>query len=136
GQQRELARTDPVELRYLPPTLRKSWGPNEIEKQVSREVASWYVAQFQNDLKLARAMHAAGVQMMAGSDSLDPFNFPGPSLHEELKLLTEAGFTALSELRAATSQPAEFCDARGAGGWGAIQPGRMADLVLLGADPL
>src|SRR4029077_6182899 len=133
GQQRELARTDPVELRYLPPTLRKSWGPNEIEKQVSREVASWYVAQFQNDLKVTRSMHDAGVQMMAGSDSLDPFDFPGPSLHDELKLLTEVGFSPIQALQAASSKPAEFLVTSDSG---TIRPGAMADLLLLEANPL
>ncbi|MEO7724508.1 MAG: amidohydrolase family protein [Chthoniobacterales bacterium] len=133
---RETARSNPPGLAYLPPALRKSWSPNEIEKQVSPEMARWYLAQFQNDLKIARSMHAAGVQMMAGSDSLDPFNFPGPSLHEELRLLTAAGFTPLQALQAATSKPAEFFNATGEGGWGTIQPGRIADLVLLNADPL
>ncbi len=136
ARERELARSAPAGLAYLPPALRKSWSPNEIEKQVSPKVAQWYQAQFENDMKLARAMHAAGVQMMAGSDSLDPFNFPGPGLHEELKLLTEAGFTPLLALRAATSKPAEFFDATGAGGWGTVQSERIADLVLLDADPL
>ncbi|MDQ3116270.1 MAG: amidohydrolase family protein [Verrucomicrobiota bacterium] len=99
-------------------------------------MAKWYLSQFQNDLKIARALHAAGVQMMAGSDSLDPLNFPGPSLHDELKLLTEIGLTPLEALQAATSGPAHFLEASGAGGWGSIQPGRVADLVLLEADPL
>jgi imidazolonepropionase-like amidohydrolase len=123
-------------MAYLPAALRKSWSPEEIDKQVSPEVAKWYLAQFQNDMKLARAMHIAGVQMMAGSDSLDPFNFPGPSLHEELKLLAEAGFTPLQALQAATAKPAEFLKGTGEGGWGSIQPGKTADLVLLEADPL
>jgi imidazolonepropionase-like amidohydrolase len=136
AQQREAARSDLPGLAYLPPALRKSWAPDEIDKQVSPEVAKWYLAQFQNDMKLARAMHDAGVQMMAGSDSLDPFNFPGPSLHDELQLLTEAGFTSLQALQAATLNPARFLDATGDGGWGTIQPGRIADLVLLEADPL
>ena len=133
---REAARSDPPELAYLPAALRRSWSPDEIDKQVSPAVAKWYLAQFQNDMKLARAMHTAGVQMMAGSDSLDPFNFPGPSLHEELKLLTEVGFTPRQALQAATSKPAEFLNGTGEGGWGSIQPGRNADLVLLEADPL
>ena len=136
ARQREEARSAPPELAYLPPALRQSWSPHEIEKEVSPEVAQWYRAQFQNDLKIARSMHAAGVQMMAGSDSLDPFNFPGPSLHEELKLLTEVGFTPLQALQAATSKPAEFLNATGEGGWGTIQAGKAADLVLLDADPL
>ena len=59
------------EFAYLPPTLRKGWSPNETEKQVSPEVAKWYLAQFQNDREIAGAMRAAGVQMMAASDSLD-----------------------------------------------------------------
>jgi imidazolonepropionase-like amidohydrolase len=133
GQQRELARKQPVELRYLPSALRKNWTPGEIEKQVSEKVASWYLAQFQNDLKIARGMHDAGVQMMPGSDSLDPFNFPGPSLHDELQLLTEAGFTPLQALQAATSQPARFLNAPDAS---TIRPGALADLVLLEGDPL
>ncbi|MEO5718066.1 MAG: amidohydrolase family protein [Chthoniobacterales bacterium] len=136
AQQRELAREDPPELAYLPPELRAKWTPAEIKKEVSPEVAKWYLAQFQNDLKIARALHAAGVQMMAGSDSLDPLNFPGPSLHDELKLLTEIGFTPMEALQAATSSPAQFLEAGGAGGWGTIQAGRVADLVLLEADPL
>ena len=97
----------------------------EIEKQISPEIAKWYLAQFQNDLKLARSMHEAGVQMMAGSDSLDPFNFPGPSLHEELKLLTEVGFTPLQALQAATSKPAEFLSATGESGWGRSKRARL-----------
>lgn len=133
GQQRELARKAPAELRYLPSALRKNWAPEEIEKQVSEKVASWYVAQFQNDVKIARSMHNAGVQMMAGSDSLDPFNFPGPSLHEELQLLTEVGFTPLQALQAATSQPARFLNLPDLG---TLRPGAMADLLLLEADPL
>jgi imidazolonepropionase-like amidohydrolase len=136
AQQREEAQSAPPELAYLPPELRKSWSPEEIEKQISPEIARWYFAQFQNDMKIARFLHEAGVQMMAGSDSLDPFNFPGSSLHEELKLLTEAGFTPRQALEAATSKPAEFLKATGEGGWGTIQPGRAADLVLLDADPL
>ena len=110
ANQREAAKSDEPGLAYLPPALRKSWSPDEIDKQVSPEVAQWYLAQFQNDLKIARSMHAAGVQMMAGSDSLDPFNFPGPSLHDELKLLTEAGLTPMQALQAATSKPAQFLE--------------------------
>jgi imidazolonepropionase-like amidohydrolase len=136
GQQRELARSAPPELAYLPATLRQSWSPNEIEKEVSPEVGKWYGAQFQNDLKLARSMHAAGVQLMTGSDSLDPLNFPGPSLHGELQLLTEAGLTPLEALQAATSSPAKFLGADGKDGWGAMQPGKVADLLLLDANPL
>jgi imidazolonepropionase-like amidohydrolase len=134
GQERELARSNPPGLAYLPAKLRQSWSPDEIEKEVSSQVANWYESQFETDLRLAKSMHAAGVRLMAGSDSLDPFNFPGPSLHEELRLLTEIGLTPMEALQAATSSPAEFLN--GNKEWGAIQPGRIADLVLLDANPL
>jgi imidazolonepropionase-like amidohydrolase len=136
ASQRELSRTHPFELAYLPSALRQKWSPDEIEKEVSPDIEKWYAAQFQNDLKLARSMHAAGVQMMAGSDSLDPLNFPGPSLHEELQLLVQVGFTPLQALQAATQNPAQFLGATGVGGWGTIETGKSADLVLLDADPL
>jgi hypothetical protein len=116
--------------------LRANWSPNEIEKQVSSQVAQWYLAQFQNDLKVARSMRSAGVQMLTGSDSLDPLNFPGPSLHEEIELFTQIGFTPFQALQAATSKPAEFFNASGTDGWGTIAPGKIADLALLEADPL
>ena len=133
AQQRETARGNPPQLAYLPPALRAKWAPKEIEKEVSPQVAQWYSAQFQNDLKIARALHEAGVRMLAGSDSLDPLNFPGPSLHEELNLLVEASFTPMQALQAATAGPAEFF---GTQEWGTIAPGQVADLVLLEANPL
>ena len=52
---------------------------------------------------------------------------------EELSLLVDAGFTPMQALQAATSKPAEFF---GAKDWGTIGPGRIADLVLLEANPL
>ena len=91
------------------------------------------ISLFQNDLKIARVLHPAGVQMMAGSDSLDPLNFPGLSLHEELSLLVEAGFTPGEALQAATANPAEFL---GTADWGDHSSGRAADILLLDADPL
>jgi len=134
GHQRDIAQSHPTELAYLPKKLRQNWSVEEIEKQVSPEAAKWYQGQFENDLKLAKSMHAAGVQMMAGSDSLDPLNVPGRSLHEELQFLTQAGLTPMEALQAATSSPAEFLRANKE--WGTIQSGRIADLVLLDANPL
>jgi imidazolonepropionase-like amidohydrolase len=134
SKQRELARSHFEELSYLPPALRTRWSPQQIEKELSPEIENWYAAQFQTDLKLARSMHEAGVEMLAGSDSLDSLNFPGTSLHEELRLLVQAGFTPLQALQAATVKPAEFFGATG--DWGRIEAGNVANLVLLEANPL
>jgi imidazolonepropionase-like amidohydrolase len=79
-------------------------------------------------------LHAAGASILAGTDTFDAFVLPGASLHEELRLLVQAGLTPLQALRAATSDAAAF---RGAARTeGTIALGRRADLVLLAANPL
>jgi imidazolonepropionase-like amidohydrolase len=79
-------------------------------------------------------MFRAGVPLLAGTDAMNPFCFPGFSLHDELALLVESGLTPLAALQAVTIRPAEFL-AR-AGDFGQIAAGKRANMVLLDADPL
>lgn len=86
------------------------------------------------NLKLVGAMHRAGVEIMAGSDFSDWALIPGVDLHNELALLVEAGFTPMEALQAATMKPAKFLGKLDS--LGTIEKGKIADLVLLDADPL
>jgi len=79
-------------------------------------------------------MGALGVPMLAGSDDTNPFVVPGFSLHEELALLVQAGLTPLQALQTATLNPARFLSATDS--LGTVTKGKLADLVLLDADPL
>jgi imidazolonepropionase-like amidohydrolase len=79
-------------------------------------------------------MQADGVPLLAGTDTGDPWSYPGAELHQELELLVKAGLTPAQALRTATINAAKFLDADDS--FGAVQPGRLADLVLLDADPL
>jgi imidazolonepropionase-like amidohydrolase len=79
-------------------------------------------------------MNTAGVRIMAGTDTTAPFVFPGSSLHEELALLVQAGLTPMQTLQGATRQPAEFLGKLQT--QGTIEQGKIADLVLLDANPL
>jgi imidazolonepropionase-like amidohydrolase len=88
----------------------------------------------QKNIEIVRAMHKAGVQIMAGSDFSDWGIVPGIDLHNELALLVEAGFTPMEALQAATLNPAKFFGKTDT--YGTIQPGRTADLVLLNMNPL
>ena len=71
---------------------------------------------------------------MAGSDAPYVGCFPGFSLHDELALLVEAGLTPLEALRAATLNPAKFIERLDS--LGTVESGKLADLVLLDANPL
>jgi len=76
------------------------------------------------------AMQQAGVKIMAGTDlPLDK-----PKLHEELALLVEAGLTPMQALQTATSNPAKYLSMSDS--LGTVEKGKLADLVLLDANPL
>lgn len=91
-------------------------------------------ALIRGDIELVRRMHKAGVRLLAGTDTTAPFVVPGLALHEELRLLVQAGLTPTEALRAATLDPARCLkmDDR----LGTIEAGKFADLVLLGKNPL
>lgn len=63
-----------------------------------------------------------------------PFTVPGFMLHTQLQVLVDAGLTPLQALQTATLNPARFFGATDS--LGTIAPGKLADLVLLDADPL
>jgi imidazolonepropionase-like amidohydrolase len=79
-------------------------------------------------------MYESGVPLVAGTDTPTPWIVPGASLHDELKLLNEAGIPPLQVLRIATSNAARAL--RRQHEFGSITPGLRADLVLLTQSPL
>jgi imidazolonepropionase-like amidohydrolase len=83
---------------------------------------------------LGRLAPAARARVVAGSDTPNPFVVPGISLHRELELLVEAGFSPMEALLAATRTAAGFLGRADA--LGTAEPGKAADLVVLGRDPL
>lgn len=62
------------------------------------------------------------------------YSYPGFELHDALQLLVRAGLTPLEALRSATSNPARFLGMQG--DLGTIEKRKLADIVLLRADPL
>jgi imidazolonepropionase-like amidohydrolase len=80
------------------------------------------------------ALHNAGVHLLAGTDAPLRPSPPGFGLHDELALFVRAGLTPLQALRTATSEPASYLSATDS--LGSIEVGKVADLVVLDADPL
>lgn len=88
-----------------------------------------------HELDIVRKLHTAGVPFLAGTDSPAGVDLiPGISLHLELQRFIAAGFTPLEALQTATLNPALFFNKRG--DYGTVEQGRVADLVLLTANPL
>jgi len=89
-------------------------------------------AALENALQTVRALHAAGVDILAGTDAGNPGTTHGASLHGELALLVRAGLTPTEALSAATAVPARRF---GLTDRGRIVAGQRADLVLVDGDP-
>ncbi|MGE5101429.1 MAG: amidohydrolase family protein [Deltaproteobacteria bacterium] len=88
-----------------------------------------------HELDIVRKLHAAGVPFLAGTDTPAGVDVtPGISLHLELQRFVAAGFTPLEALQTATINPARFFGKLA--DYGTVQPGRVADLVILRANPL
>lgn len=127
-----IVREDPL-LRYLHPLMKWQWledvdgtlaqAPSPQERQNYREF-------YRKGLELTGAAHQAGVKTLVGTDYI----VAGAYVHRELEQLVLAGLTPAQALHAATLAPAEYF---GLGGqYGTVANGKVADLVLLGANPL
>ena len=128
--------TSDARLAYIDRRFRDRWR-ERTEPQMRR----WNLAEFElargiftMDEHVVGAMFRAGVPMMAGTDAMNPYCFPGFSLHDELALMVESGLTPLAALQAATLNPATFLGRSAE--MGTVEAGKSADLVLLGGDPL
>jgi hypothetical protein len=124
-------------LAYVPPVERESWSP-ENNMFVKFSPPEYWVernAAYQEELRIVGELHRSGVPFLAGTDSGGvPYTYPGFSLHDELALLVQAGFTPLEALQTATLDAAKFLGLLDQ--LGTVTVGKQADLVLLEANPL
>ncbi len=130
-------KSDP-RLRQVSPALRKNWtsGEADVKKMVGGDQAlpGWNKAMNAMYDQI-RDMHERGVAVMAGTDTGTTLVYPGAALHQELKLLVaKCHFTPSDALLTATIMPAKFFKMEDQ--LGTIEAGKLADLVLLGQDPL
>jgi hypothetical protein len=118
---------------YLSAFMIQDW--REQVDEVTPQRRAYFDRALPVGLKHLREMHEAGVRIMAGSDVAVLNVFPGASLHDELRLFVDSlKMSPMEALESATRKPAEWL--RIADSVGTIERGKVADLILLDADPL
>jgi imidazolonepropionase-like amidohydrolase len=85
---------------------------------------------FAKELAVVGALHKAGVPIVAGTDQ----TVPGHSLHREIELYVQAGFTPMEAIQAATIVPARVLGLDKE--VGTVEPGKRADVIILDGNPL
>ncbi|MBI3982632.1 MAG: amidohydrolase family protein [Gemmatimonadetes bacterium] len=120
---------------YLPDTLRRYVAQIfPMADSVPDDADAVGHALWEKRVALVGVMRAAGVGVLPGTDAPLRNSPPGFGLHEELATFARGGFSPFDALRAATLEPARFLGLLDS--LGTIEPGKIADLVLLDADPL
>jgi imidazolonepropionase-like amidohydrolase len=122
------------ELDLVPPEILLQWKADWSLADFSPEQSKAFQTSVEILQEMVLEMSKGGVGIMAGSDCGGIFTYPGMSLHKELELLHEAGLTPLQTLQSATIRPAEFLGLSNRRG--SVEKGKVADLVLLRANPL
>jgi imidazolonepropionase-like amidohydrolase len=87
-------------------------------------------AQLLQYIAIVGALHKAGIPVVAGTDQV----VPGHSLHREIELYVQAGFTPLEAIQAATLVPAQVMHEDKE--LGTVEAGKLADLIVVDGDPL
>jgi amidohydrolase family protein len=128
---------DPA-LKYVTPSVIKDWEAT-LTRWTRRarmdDVAQWRRAQAERAKAFGEVLaifHREGVPLLTGTDSLNPWNVPGESLHVEIANFVRAGMTPFQALRCATVNAAKFLR----DGRGTLEAGERADVVLLRGNPL
>jgi len=127
---------DDRRVKYMPPGIASGWDPAGDFRLKDRTEEDYELGRltYRKLTELIVPMRRAGVELLAGTDVLNPYCFPGFSLHDELTLLVKAGLSPMEALQAATLNPARFLGKEK--DLGTVEKGKIADLVVLEANPL
>jgi imidazolonepropionase-like amidohydrolase len=125
-------------VKYVPASWKtKTWKrfTDEITQGYGTDDLATRKKFIEKELEVVGILHKAGVLFLAGTDTPAGVHiFPGFSLHEELQRFVAARFTPLEALQTATLNPALFFGMEGQ--LGTVEKGKLADLVLLNANPV
>jgi imidazolonepropionase-like amidohydrolase len=124
-----------ADLKTIPDSIIRKWNVPDMVVRAGWKPADYAAFRAGRDKQdvFLRAFRAAGGRIVAGSDASNQMLVPGLSLHTELELLVNAGLTPSDAIQTATRNTAQLLAADSIG---VVVPGKVADLVVLGANPL
>jgi imidazolonepropionase-like amidohydrolase len=114
-------------------------GANKVAPELTAQVmdvgppspiADLIERMFKKELAIIGALHKAGVTIVAGTDQA----VPGHSLHREIELYVQAGFSPMEAIQAATIVPARVMGLEKS--LGTIEVGKRADVIIINGDPI
>jgi imidazolonepropionase-like amidohydrolase len=122
-------------LKAVPDSEQVRWNVPELKARAGWKDADYAAFRKSRPVQdlFIREFRSAGGSVVTGTDASNQMIVPGLSEHLELELLVEAGLTPSDALLAATRNAASLI---GADSLGTIAPGKLADLVVIGGDPL
>ena len=115
---------------YLSPEAQRYQEANRYLEPAQQECMK---QALRHQMQFVRKLHERGGLIIAGTDPVLGNLIPGYALHRELRNLVEAGLTPLEAIRAATLNAATVL--RQEENLGSIEPGKLADLVVVDGDP-
>jgi amidohydrolase family protein len=122
-------------LRYVPKRQRQSVNTYlDASRSWSMERKAVAERLYKYRLRMVGEMNRAGVKLLAGTDTAYGYPVAGFGLHDELALFVQAGLSTMEALQTATINPAKFFGRETE--LGTIEKGKLADLILLDANPL
>lgn len=126
---------NPPGLDEMPAAVAEQWSQYAYPFDYSETDWEQAPIELRNQMAFIGRAQRGGVKVTAGTDLTNPFVVPGHSMHEELRLLVEGcGFSPMEAIVAATRRPAELLGQ--SNDLGTVEKRKLADLVVLEADPL
>ena len=112
-------------------TLRSKEYQNKQAQSPTRERSRRH---YETALKNAAKVAAAGIPIAIGTDSSGVGRVQGLWEHREMEHLVKAGLTPMEAIQAATMNGAKLLGVEDK--YGSLEPGKVADLIVLNANPL
>lgn len=120
-------------MRWIPAEMATQWRERVTQLRASYDSSADAERYVELRRRLIRELHEAGATILAGADSPQILSVPGDAIHHELAIYVDAGLTPAEALATATSNVADYLGEKNRG---CLDPGCVADVVLLEANPL